>query len=154
MYNIIHSGLERQNKALQLLHELLREEYQLLLSRDTDAVVAQEFSIHELLRQVGNEKILIIRLLDGGKVRHYAELLPEEQGELIMELYNAIDDYEQICSRQASRNAELSLMLLDHSQRTLKELHGYVAPRIAQTYGRRGCMTQLRPQASYLSGRM
>ena len=155
MYQRIHDTLHRQRQALCLLRELLQEEYALLLRRDTTAVVALEFSIHELVRQLAGEKTSIIRLLNGGKVLHYAELLPQpEQGDALRALFGHIDAEEQTCSRQASLNAELSLALLDQSQRTMQELHRQVLPPTAQTYGRRGSMDSHRPQASLISGRL
>ena len=154
MYQRIHDTLHRQRQALRLLCDLLGEEYQLLLSRDTAAVVALEFSIHELIRQLAGEKMSIIRLLNGGKVMDYAELLPQEQGDALRVLFEDIDATEQAGSRQASLNAELSLALLDQSQRTMQELHNHVMPRTAQTYGRRGSMDSARPQASIISGRL
>lgn len=154
MYQRIHDTLHRQQQGLRLLCELLEEEYGFLLRRDIDAVVALEFSVHELVRQLAQEKALIIRLLDGGKVMVYAELLPAEQGDALRALYNNIDDAEQSASRQASTNAELSLALLDQSQRTMQELHKQLVPVVTQTYGRRGAMGTHRPQASIISGRL
>ena len=52
MYDIILGNLDRQARALKLLSSLLEEEFSLLVSRDTNAIMAQEFSIHELLRQL------------------------------------------------------------------------------------------------------
>ena len=154
MYQRIHDTLHRQQQAIHLLGSLLEEEYALLLRRDIEAVVALEFSIHELVRQLALEKALVIRLLDGGRVLHYAELLPEEQGQALRDLYDTIDRGEQESSRQASLNAELSLALLDQSQRTMQELHSHIVPAAPQTYGRRGAMGNHRPQASIISGRL
>lgn len=154
MYSRIHNTLQRQQRALGVLLELLLEEYALLRERNTGAVVALEFSIHELVRQLAGEKADVIRLLDGGRVLHYAELLPEDQGLALRTLYADIDKGEQQCSRQASLNAELSLALLDQSQRTMQELHDQVMPRTAQTYGRRGALGTSRPMASFISGRL
>ena len=56
MYDIILGNLDRQARALKLLSSLLEEEFSLLVSRDTNAIMAQEFSIHELLRQLAVEK--------------------------------------------------------------------------------------------------
>ena len=56
MHDIIHESLSRQEKALCLLRDLLEEEYNSLLSRDTDAVVSLEFSVQELIRHLAVEK--------------------------------------------------------------------------------------------------
>lgn len=154
MFQRIHDTLHRQQQALAVLGDLLEEEYQLLLQHNTQAVVALEFSIHELIRQIANEKAGIIRMLGGGKVLHYAEMLPEEDGQKIRDLFNGIDRGEQRSSRQASINTELSLALLDQSQATLTELHTQVVPKNSLTYGKRGAMDNHRPQASLISGRL
>lgn len=69
MYNVILGNLDRQAKALNLLSSLQEEEFSLLVRRDTDAIMAQEFSIHELLRQIAVEKESTMRRLGGGKVQ-------------------------------------------------------------------------------------
>ena len=56
MFANIQDTLNRQDKALDLMKELLQEEFSLLMKRDTDAVMTIEFSIHELLRQLANGK--------------------------------------------------------------------------------------------------
>ena len=45
-----------------------------------------------------------------------------EQGEALRALFRSVDQGEQEVSRQASRNAQLSLALLDQSSRTLQAL--------------------------------
>lgn len=154
MFQRIHDTLYRQQQALGVLGDLLEEEYILLLQHNTQAVVALEFSIHELIRQIANEKAGIMRMLGGGKVLHYAAMLPEDQGQAIRDLFSGIDKGEQRSSRQASINTELSLALLDQSQATLTELHTQVVPKSTLTYGRRGAMDNHRPQASLISGRL
>ena len=65
MYDVILGNLDRQARALKLLSSLLEEEFSLLVKRDTDAIMAQEFSIHELLRQLAGEKESTLRRLGG-----------------------------------------------------------------------------------------
>ncbi|MCD7983534.1 MAG: flagellar protein FlgN [Desulfovibrio sp.] len=155
MYQRIQESLSRQDKALALLRDLLEEEYRILLSRDTDGVVAQEFSIQELIRQLAVEKAVVIKALDGVRVTEYARSLPEEQGGALLELFRAVDSYEQEVSRQASRNAQLSLALLDQSSRTLQALTSKAMPPRTETYGRRGGMRpEAHPQAAIISGRL
>lgn len=154
MFQRIHDTLHRQKQALVVLGDLLEEEYQLLLQHDTQAVVSLEFSIHELIRQLAMEKAGIVTLLGGGKVMHYAEMLPEEEAEKIRSLFKDIDNGEQRSARQASINTELSLALLDQSQSTMAALHEQVVPKSSFTYGRRGAMGSHRPQASLISGRL
>ncbi|WP_165065294.1 flagellar protein FlgN [Desulfovibrio sp. ZJ200] len=155
MYQIIHESLSRQSKALALLHDLLEEEYTTLLARDTDGVVALEFSVQELIRQLAVEKCLVIRQLNGSRVLDYAALLPEEQASALRSCFAAIDESEQRVSRQASRNAQLSLALLDQSSRNLQALTSRAMPPKAETYGRKGGMRyQAHPQAALISGRL
>lgn len=153
MFQRIHDHLFRQSQALSLLCTLENEEYDLLAARDVSAIAPLEFSVQELIRQIAAEKTAVIRLLQGGKVLDYAALLPAEQGSKLRRLYTAIDRHEQQASRAASRNARLSLALLDQNQHILQELNSKAVPRQATTYGRRGRMLyQQKPEASIISG--
>lgn len=155
MYQIIHESLSRQDKALALLRDLLEEEYRILIGRDTDGVAALEFSIQELIRQIAVEKTLVIRTLGGVRVSEYAAGLPEERGVALLTLFASVDAGEQEVSRQASRNAQLSLALLDQSTRTLQALTSQAAPPRAGVYGRHGGMRhEMHPQAALISGRL
>ena len=100
------------------------------------------------------EKETVIRRLGGGKVLDYAQMLPEEQGEALTELWRRIDAGEQACARRASRNTELSLGLMDQSKRMLDYLHARILPPQQDTYGRRGRYNQPHPAASLFSGRL
>lgn len=154
MDTLILGNLDRQAKALTLLSELLDEEFSLLLQHDTEAVMGLEFSIHELLRQLAVEKESVISRLGGGRVLDYAAMLPEDQGEALRSLWERIDNGEQSCARQAARNTELSLALMDQSKKMLDYLHKRVLPPKLDTYGRRGRYTQPRPEAALISGRL
>lgn len=154
MYDLIQANLTRQFKALELLHSLLGEEFELLCKRDTDSVAILEFSIHELLRQVAGERAGLKKSIEGSTLRDYAGMLPEEQGAETLRLYHLIDSLEQLCSRQASRNTELSLALMDQSQTLLVHLHKQITPKQPNCYGAGGRMVSERPQAAIYSGRM
>ena len=155
MFSNINGNLTRQFKALEYLDTLLEEEFELLQQRDTDAVTNQEFSIHELLRQIAVERIDLRQTLQNTPVLDYASILSEdEQKESIRRLYYLIDSLEQRCARQASRNAELSLALLDQGQKLLTFLHDQLTPRSTDVYGARGKLRQSRPSATIYSGRM
>ncbi|MBQ4566901.1 MAG: flagellar protein FlgN [Desulfovibrio sp.] len=155
MYQMIHDSLFRQSKALAVLAHLLEEEYHILLDRDAQAVAAQEFSIQELVRQLAVEKTLVIKTLNGVRVLEFCKGLPEDQAQSLRELFTAIDKNEQLVSRQASRNAQLSLALLDQSSRNLKAITSQLTPATGDTYGRRGGMRRASvPQAAILSGRL
>lgn len=155
MYQIISESLKRQERSLALLHDLLEEEYQTLLKRDASAIASLEFSIQELIRQLAVEKSLVIKSLAGKRVLEYAESLSEEEGDTMKALFHAIDRNEQQVSRLASRNAQLSLGLLDQSTFTLQALTSEAVPPRAGTYGRKGGMLyELHPQAALISGRL
>ncbi len=154
MYQRIHDILYRQYQGLQVLTGLLDEEYDLLRTRQTKEVVTLEFAVQELIRQLAQEKTDVRDLLKGGKVIDYAQLLPEEQGNALRALFKGINDEEQKASRNASRNAQMSLALLDQSQRTMHGLHSQIIPKTTMTYGRRGVMGAHRPQAALISGRL
>lgn len=164
MYDVILGNLDRQARALKLLSSLLEEEFSLLVKRDTDAIMAQEFSIHELLRQLAVEKESTLRRLGGGKVRDYADLLEQsDAGEggdgphkaaALRELWEIIDDLEQLCARQATRNTQLSLGLMDQSKELMDYLHKRLLPPQRQTYDRGGAYAQVRPDAALLNARL
>ena len=154
MHDIIFESLSRQDKALGLLRDLLEEEYNRLLSRDTDAVVSLEFSIQELIRHLALEKTFVIKRLGGMRVAEYAGMLPDDLAASLLETLCRIDVSEQGVARQASRNTTLSLALLDQSSRTLQALTSQAMPPKAETYGRRGGMRTQHPQAALISGRL
>ncbi|MDR0826919.1 MAG: flagellar protein FlgN [Desulfovibrio sp.] len=154
MYELIRQNLHRQFKGLELLCSLLDEEFSLLCAHDTDSVSALEFSIHELLRQIVAERVDLKKQIQGATVLEYAGMLPDEDGQEIMRLHHLIDALEQSGSRQAARNSELSLALLDQSQSLLLFLHKQIAPRQEECYGARGKLKESRPAATLYSGRM
>ncbi len=154
MFEYIHGTLTRQFKGLELLYSLLEEEFELLRKRDTDAVATLEFSIHELLRQVAQERVFLQNTLQGTKLMEYAKMLPEEDGQEVVRMFRLIDSLEQHCSRQAALNTELSLALLDQSQSLLVFLHKQITPKQTSCYGAKGRMVNDRPGAAIYSGRL
>ena len=155
MHNAIYESLSRQDKALGLLRDLLEEEYNALLGRDTDAVVSLEFSVQELIRQLAVEKTSVIKNLGGMRVVEYSSMLADDLGAAMRMRLQSIDKSEQAVARQASRNTNLSLALLDQSSRTLHALTSQAMPPKAETYGRRGGMSvQRQTQAALISGRL
>ena len=154
MHNVIYESLSRQDKALCLLRDLLEEEYSSLLSRDIEGVVSLEFSVQELIRHLAVEKTFVIKRLGGMRVAEYAAMLPDDLAASLLETLQRIDVSEQGAARQASRNTTLSLALLDQSSRTLQALTSQAMPPRVETYGRRGGMRTLHPQAALISGRL
>lgn len=154
MYDLIKGNLTRQFKGLELLSTLLEEEFGLLFRRDTDAVTALEFSIHELLRQIATERVNLKKTMQGTNLLEYSTLLPEDNGQEVTRLHHLIDSLEQRCSKQATHNAELSLALLDQSQDLLLFLHKQIQPRQTECYSAGGKMRSSRPQAAIFTGRL
>lgn len=154
MYTIIHNTLFRQNKALELMMELLQEEFSYLKERQIEEITSLEFSIHELLRQLAREKDYIKKQLGGGKILDYAQMLPEEEKTSIIELWHLIDKLEQSCASKANLNAHLAVALLDQNNQLLDFLHKRILPPEENTYGPKGAYTTHTPQANLISGRL
>ncbi len=152
-YEQIRGNLVRQKKGMELLCELLEEEFSLLQENKTEEVVGLEFSIHELLRQVAEERVAVKSVMQQTKVAEYAEMLEPEQCAEIKGLLAGIDAAEQLAARQASHNTRLSLALLDQSQSLLDFLHDQVAPKPQPTYGGKGAYRAHRTVPALLSGR-
>ena len=153
MFAQIQGNLTRQFKALELLQSLLAEEFELLCKRDTDAVSALEFSIHELLRQLAVERVELKSSVQGISILEYAGLLPDDEGQEVRRLYHIIDSLEQHCSRQATQNTEVSLALLDQSQALLSFLYSQISHQPEHLYSSAGRIRQDRPGAAIYSGR-
>lgn len=154
MFAQIFENLTRQTKGLELLEALQLEEYELLEKRDTEAVSALEFSIHELLRQLAVERDELKKAMHGTRLFEYADMLPEEEGGRVRLQLAVIDAVEQRCARQAEMNTALSLALLDQSHGLMTYLYEQVQPRQNPVYGARGNITKTRPEASLLNGRL
>lgn len=153
MYSQIYGNITRQSKGLHLLLSLLEEEFAYLTERGIDDVTSIEFSIHELIRQLTYERQEIIRILQGVRLREYAQMLPPEEKESLLKLANELEDVEQACARQSTRNAQLSLGLLDQGQDLLDFLYTRAVPDQVETYNPKGSMYKRRAEAAVLSGR-
>ena len=154
MYAQIQGNLTRQFKGLELLQSLLEEEFGLLCKRDTDAVTALEFSIHELLRQIAVERMELKDRMQGISLLEYAGLLPDDEGQEIRRLFHIIDSLEQHCSRQATHNTEISLALLDQSHALMSFFHEQISHHTEHLYSSAGRIRQGRPAAAIYSGRL
>ncbi len=153
MFATILEAINRLNGAMHLLQDLLEEEFSLLKERQTEEIMSLEFSMHELLRQIATEKESIKRILGGGRVKDYAAMLADEQKNILLDLLQEIDDSEQNCAKQSTRNTQLSLGLLDQSKEMLDFLHRRIVPPQKNTYGKRGMYTEHKPAPSMIAGR-
>ena len=154
MYQLIYTSLVRQARGLELLRDLLREEYSLICERKMDVVASCEFSIQELIRQLVNEKEFVMERLKGQRLREYAKDLPADEQEKVLTIAQLIDKNEQKASFQASLNSQLSLALLDQNEKSLQTLFKHVVPENTVVYGRRGAMRKVAAQGALISGRL
>ena len=63
MYSRIKANLTRQGRGMDLLQDLLQEEFSHLRDRDPDSATRLEFSIHELIRQLAVERVDLKKLV-------------------------------------------------------------------------------------------
>ncbi len=154
MYAIIQESLSRQEKGLELLLELLTNEYRTLCERKMTLVAHQEFAIQELIRQLVEEKEFVMRLLKGETLSNYAESLSGQERDSIRMTHERLDAVEQQTARQAARNSQLVLALLDQNAKSLKVLFKEAVPEVALVYGRHGAMHSLPSQGALIRGRL
>lgn len=154
MYTETHQNLHRQEKALEVLETLLGEEFAELRERKPESITAIEFSVHELMRQIANERTELKNTLGGQRLVDVIQILSEEEQTELNGMLARIDVLEKRCSRQASMNAELALALHDQSQALLNHLQSQIQPRKHATYGKTGSYTQSRPEAVLIHGRL
>ncbi|MBQ7618127.1 MAG: flagellar export chaperone FlgN [Desulfovibrio sp.] len=154
MYQLILASLSRQEKGLELLQTLLEQEYRLICQRKMDLVSHLEFSIQELIRQLVVEKEFVMERLCGTPLRTYAEGLSLPERTPLLETLLLLDDIEQKTSRQASRNSQLALALLDQNARSMQTLFDQALPQRTLVYGRKGAMQQVAEQGALISGRL
>ncbi len=155
MFDKISGSLSRQVKALELLKVLLEEEFSLLRENKMQDVADLELSIHKLLSQLADEKESVIASLGGGKVKDFAQMRPDNEKEILLNLYNEVDKNEQLCVRHSKMNADLSLSLLEQNEQLLKGLTEAITPKQEKTYGHKGAYHKTaRPDAILLSGRL
>lgn len=179
MHRPLLERLLRQWKAFQILGKLQREEFALLRERDPQAVASVEFSIHELMRQIVDERQEVRAMLQGRRLRQFIKDLPEgldartllpdfdcirglpalppgiPLARVYAVLHDMLDNAEQDCARQAEKNTALALGLFDQSQNLLSFLHEQVKPKPAATYSKYGALRkQQRPEAALIQGRL
>ena len=154
MYTETYQNLHRQLKALEVLQTLLEEEFSQLREREPEAITGTEFSIHELMRQIANERSALKESLGGQRLVEVLPMLAEEEQKQLKGLLARIEVLEKSCSRQASMNAELAMALHDQSQALLNHIQSQIQPRNNTTYGKTGAYTQSRPEAVLIRGRL
>lgn len=160
MTRYFEENLSRQIHALELLASLLEEEFADLRDRKPQDVSALEFSIQELMRQIGMERKSLRAMIEAAfpgmrRVREIVSVLPAEASAHLADLLRELDRQEQICAIQADKNRQLAMGLYDQSMRLLKQLHQAVDPGRSSMYSRRGRYAHTsQSQASVFNGRL
>ena len=178
MHRALIERLLRQWKALMVLEHLQQEEFALLASRQPQAVAGIEFSIHELMRQIVDERHEVRRLLQGRRIKALLAELPAGLGArtllsdfdhiqglpafdedvTVVDVYQTLmklaDDAEQLCAKQAEKNSSLALGLYDQSKSLLEFVHGEIQPDNKEVYSRKGSMCKGRGDAALVQGRL
>lgn len=143
MIRLIEENLVRQNKGMLLLKTLLEEEFSRLMNRDPRGASRIELSIQELLRQLSHERLSLKRLVAGvnpeaSRVRDLFDSMEEELRKIMQELLALLDETEQACAVQASKNHELAEALREQSQSLLDFMHREIQPKNEGAYSAKG----------------
>jgi len=160
MIQSIQANLSRQIRALELLFDLMEEEFADLCARRPQNVSALEFSIQELMRQIAMERQSLRAIIHAAypgkkRVREIVQDLDSEDAEKLSEQLKNLDRVEQLCAIQADKNHQLAMGLYDQSLKLLKQLHRAIEPGKSDLYSRRGRFAKsMQPQASVFHGRL
>ena len=159
MIKLIKANLDRQSKAVLLLSMLLQEEFSLLMKKATQGVTSVELVIQELMRLISAERMslrLFVQKFDPSAQR-LGQVLPaieDGQRKEIEKLLARIDEHEQKCGVQASKNHQMAQALLEQSSSMLDFLHKEITPKEQNVYSARGRYFNPKPQASLINGRL
>lgn len=159
MFRLIEENLVRQNKALILLSVLLEEEFSRLKQSEPQAVSQIELSIQELMRQIAVERASLRRMVgraaEGAKrVRDLFLIMEDEVRETFERLLEMLDDTEQKCAVQASKNNQMTRALFEQSKKLLDFMHNQIKPKNTSAYSASGRFAKAASGARLLSGRL
>lgn len=159
MIHLIEENLVRQNKAMLLLFFLLEEEFSRLMKLRPQAISQIELSIQELMRQVAAERISLrnmVKKVEPSAVRlqDIYPCLDKDVAANFAELLQKMDDTEQRCAVQASKNNQMALALFEQSKGLLNFMHDQIKPKNTTAYGRSGRFAKAPSNARLLSGRL
>jgi len=153
----ILDSLTRQERALNLLADLLSEEFSLLANRDASEVTSLEFSIQELLRQLAVERSALQALY--GMTRSGAKRLADVMDGFdtasrmrAEALLVAIERTEKRCTTQSTNNYKMALGLYDTTRNCLGYLQTQLVPK-QDVYGSKGRLGSATPQPGRINGR-
>jgi hypothetical protein len=159
MIRLIEENLVRQNKAMLLMYFLLEEEFSRLTQLKPQSVSQVELSIQELMREVAAERASLRRMVARVEpsARRVREILPglgEEEAGAVVELLERLDETEQKCGVQASKNQQMAMALFDQSKGLLNFMHNQIKPKSTTAYARTGRFAKGVNDARLLSGRL
>lgn len=143
MLQTIVDNLSRQHKALNVLANLLTEEFDNLRSGKPKTVAGLQMSIQELIRQIAAERMdlkAMVRAVspDSQRLDQFAGQLPEEDRGQLDEVMKLIDAVEQKCAMQSAKNRKIAKALWDQSKKLLDFMHGKVNPDNTDFYTAKG----------------
>ncbi|WP_419787605.1 flagellar export chaperone FlgN [Pseudodesulfovibrio sp.] len=156
---LVEENLVRQNKALLLLLTLLEEEFSRLQKGEPQRVAQIELSIQELMRQIASERLSLRRHVDkvvpgAQMVAHTFAAISGEERTTLEKLLAMMDESEQRCARQASKNGTMAKALFDQSNKLLTFMHNQIKPKNTNAYAASGKFAQARSDARLLNGRL
>ena len=159
MLRLIEENLVRQNKAMMLMFYLLEEEFSRLTKLNPQSVSRIELSIQDLMRQVAAERLSLRKMVNTVEpsVQRVHELYPaldDSKVEAFQGLLEMLDDIEQKCAVQASKNGELARALFEQSSGLLDFMHNQIKPKNTSAYARSGRFAQAPNAARLLTGRL
>jgi len=160
MYSRIKANLTRQGRGMDLLQDLLQEEFSHLRDRDPDSATRLEFSIHELIRQLTAERLelkgMVQEISPGAKrLSELGACLEPEIADAFTALLAELDAKEQVCAIQAEKNGEMALAMLDQSRSLLEFMTKQIQPKSDPVYSARGRYGRnVKPQAAIFRGSM
>jgi flagellar biosynthesis/type III secretory pathway chaperone len=134
MFTRIQANMDRQAKALELLEELLEEEFSHLTGRNPQAISGIEMSIQKLIRHVAMERVELKRLASSVKpgtqnMRDFLANMDDRAGTPYRERLERIEAVEKRCAFKSERNSEMALGMLDQS----KSMIQYIQDRVNET---------------------
>ena len=102
----------------------------------------ESIQAQQILDSRGNPTVEVEVRLDDGDVETYRGLL------------KMLDDIEQKCAVQASKNGELARALFEQSTGLLDFMHNQIKPKNTSAYARSGRFAQAPNAARLLTGRL
>jgi len=159
MFRMIEESLVRQNKATLLLFFLLEEEFSRLTKNRPQSVSQIELSIQELMRQIGAERLSlrarVAEIAPGAeRVRDLFLMMDDELKGNLEKLIDMMDETQQKCGMQASKNNEMAMALFDQSKTLLDYMHDQIKPKNTSAYAASGRFAQAPSNARLLTGRL